>query len=244
MHKFRLVLMAILVLASTAPSYAGGGHGGTSVFIGVGGFGCCFGGFGFGGFWPPYGWGYAPPPAYAYAPPAYAYAPPAAWAGAPPAMTMSPVPPAAPAALAAPATSPPAGGPPPAQAVWHYCPTTSSYYPYVATCAVAWQTVPTTPPQSHPAHGPAHAAPAPMTVRPSRGVGDTPAEAFLRGIGGPHQGEPHVLAEFTNSAGEPCQELEHAVAVDGIKRRATAIVCERTDGHWVIATETARAAAN
>jgi surface antigen len=77
-----------------------------------------------------------------------------------------------------------------------------------------------------------------------RGVGDTAKEAFWRGVGGSHQGEPTLVAKFTNSSGEPCQELEHTVVVDGIHRRATAIVCERPDGHWVIATQTARTATN
>lgn len=238
MRRLRLVLWTLLLLAPTAPSYAGGGHGGTSVVIGFGGFGCCFGGFGFGGFWPPYGWGYAPPPAWAYAPPAYA--------GVPPPMAMSPAATAAPAALAAPhAQSPSAAAPPATEAVWYYCPTTKGYYPYVANCAVAWQTVPTTPPTTHLVHAPTHVAPAPIAPeRPTRGVGATPTEAFWHGVGGSPRGEPKLVAEFNNSSGQPCQELEHTVVVDGIHRRATAVVCERPDGHWMIATQTARAAAN
>jgi hypothetical protein len=236
MRKLRLVLTTLSVLTATAPSHAGGGHGGGAVFIGVGGFGCCFGGFGFGGFWPPFGWGYAPPP------PAWAYAPPAAWESLPPAMAMPPRTTGSPTALAAPPPTPPSSAaPPPKEAVWYYCPATNGYYPYVATCAVAWRTIPTTPPQSNLVHGPARAAPAPtIPERPVRGVADTPTEAFLRGIGGSHVGESQVVAEFTNSSGQPCQELEHTVVVNGVHQRATAIVCERTDGHWVIATEESR----
>jgi hypothetical protein len=235
-RKLRLVLTTLLVLTPTAPSYAGGRHGGGSVFIGVGGFGCCFGGFGFGGFWPPFGWGYAPPP------PAWAYAPLAAWASVPPAMAMPPAATGSPAALAAPSAAHPsaAASPPPKEAVWYYCPATSRYYPYVATCAVAWQTVPTTTSQSNLVHRPVRAAPARTTPeRLVRGVADTPTEAFLRGIGGSRVGEPQIVAEFTNSSGQPCQGLEHTVVVNGLHQRATAIVCERTNGHWVIATEEA-----
>jgi hypothetical protein len=230
MGKLRLVLAMLLLLMPIVPSYASGGHGRGVVFVGVG----AVGGFGFGGFWPPIGWGYTPPPA-------WTYVPPAAWASVPPAMAMSPPATASPTAPAAPSATGPSAAAisPPKDAVWYYCPATSGYYPYVATCAVAWQTVPTTPPQSNLAHGPARAAPAPKTAAPVRGVADTPTEAFLRGTGGPHEGEPRVVAAFTNSSSQPCQELERTVVVDGVHQRATAIVCERTDGHWVIATEEA-----
>jgi len=30
---------------------------------------------------------------------------------------------------------------------WYYCPSSSGYYPYVRSCAVAWQRVPPTPPK-------------------------------------------------------------------------------------------------
>jgi hypothetical protein len=231
MGKLRLVLAMLLLLTPIASSYASGAYGRGSVFLGVG----AFGGFGFGGFWPPIGWGYAPPPA-------WTYAPSAAWASVPPAMAMSPPATASPTALAAPSATVPSAAAisPPKDAVWYYCPATSSYYPYVATCAVAWQTVPTTPPRSNLVHGPARAAPAPTTPeRAVRGIGDTPAEAFLRGTGGPHEGESRVVAEFTNSSGQPCQERQHTVVVDGTHQRATAIVCERSNGRWVIATEEA-----
>jgi hypothetical protein len=44
-----------------------------------------------------------------------------------------------------PAPAPVAPPPAAAAAVWYYCPPTQSYYPYVSTCAVAWQQVPATP---------------------------------------------------------------------------------------------------
>ncbi|HEY6896058.1 MAG TPA: hypothetical protein VI279_02255 [Rhodocyclaceae bacterium] len=37
-------------------------------------------------------------------------------------------------------------GPAPAPAVWYYCDSTQSYYPYVPSCAEGWRTVPATPP--------------------------------------------------------------------------------------------------
>lgn len=234
MRKLRLVLTMLLVITGTAPSYAGAGHSRGSVFIGVGGFGCCFGGFGFGGFWPPFGWGYAPPP------PPWVYASPAAWASVPPAMAMPPPATGSPTALAAPSAtqSSAVASPPPKEAVWYYCPATSGYYPYVPTCSMAWQTVPTKPQQSDLAHAPARTTPAPATREtPVRAIADTPTAAFVRGIGASHQGEPQILAEFTNSAGQPCQVLERTVVVAGVHQRATAIVCERNNGHWVIATE-------
>ena len=46
---------------------------------------------------------------------------------------------------------PPTAGtaaPPPAGNAYYFCPTSKSYYPYVATCSVAWRPVPTTPPKS------------------------------------------------------------------------------------------------
>lgn len=222
MRKLRLALAMLMLLTPIAPSYAGGGQGRGSVFIGVVGFS----GFGFGGFWPPLV--YAPPPA-------WTYAPPADWVGGP---AMSP--PASPTAIAASsATSPStAASPHPKDAVWYYCSATSGYYPYVSTCAVAWQMVPTTPAHSNLAHRQTRAAPTPtMPERPVRGLANTPTVASLHGMGGSHEGASRLVAEFTNSSGQPCQELEHTVVVDGVDQRATAILCERTGGHWVIATE-------
>ncbi len=259
MVRLRLVLTAFLVLLSAAPSYAHGGRGGGRVFIGFRGFGCCFGGF-----WPSFGWGFAPPPVWAFAPPpVWSFAPPFGWGFAPPAWSFthpaawtSPpailVPPPPPASNAptpltpqrAPSASPSGAATPPSQDAWYYCPTTSSYYPYVATCAVPWQTVPTTPPQLQAPQASirpsAHAAVAAPPVR----AADTPTEAFLRGLGGPRQGEPRLVSAFRNSSGQACQQLERSIVVDGIHQHATAIVCERADGRWVISPETVQEARN
>lgn len=101
---------------------------------------------------PPYAYGhYAPPyypapsyyaPAY-YAPPYATYAPPP---GAPPqAGPAAPVPPPPPP----PTTHPKAGyAPPPARDAYYFCPASKAYYPYVATCPVAWRSVPIIPPKS------------------------------------------------------------------------------------------------
>lgn len=87
---------------------------------------------------PPYGY-YMPPyypapaPGY-YAPPYLAYAPPPAA-----------VPQTAPGAPP-PTVRPPASyAPPPVQNAYYFCPASKAYYPYVASCAVAWRRVPTTP---------------------------------------------------------------------------------------------------
>ncbi len=87
--------------------------------------------FGFGGFglwdpfWYPWGWGGYPyyPYAYGYDPFAYPYGYPYPAAQYPLAQ--------APAA--------------PAQNVWYYCRPSNAYYPYVQSCAEAWQQVPTRP---------------------------------------------------------------------------------------------------
>jgi hypothetical protein len=67
---------------------------------------------------PPYGY-YAPPyyPAPSYYAPAY-YAPPAT-----------------------------AYAPAQGRNAYYYCPASKAYYPYVATCSVAWRSVPLTPPK-------------------------------------------------------------------------------------------------
>ena len=83
---------------------------------------CCGIGLGFWG-WPAYPYPYYPD---YYA---YPYYPPAA-----PAV-------AVPAAPAAPATAPAAAN------TWYYCSESKAYYPYVQTCASAWQPVPATPPK-------------------------------------------------------------------------------------------------
>ena len=90
---------------------------------------------------PPYGY-YAPPyyPAPNYYAPAY-YAPPTA---------VSPqTAPEAPVPLTphSPTTHSPAShAPPPASDAYYFCPASKGYYPYVATCAVAWRSIPITPP--------------------------------------------------------------------------------------------------
>jgi hypothetical protein len=93
---------------------------------------------------PPYGY-YAPPyyPAPSYYAPAY-YAPPTAASpqtapGAP--LPLTPPPPHSPANHA----------PPAASDSYYFCPASKGYYPYVASCAVAWRPVPITPsPRSSP----------------------------------------------------------------------------------------------
>jgi len=47
----------------------------------------------------------------------------------------------APAQAAAPATAPPGGS-----AVWYYCESSKTYYPYVSECKEGWKEVPATPP--------------------------------------------------------------------------------------------------
>ena len=90
---------------------------------------------------PPYG--YYPPPYYpapTYYEPAY-YAPPT---GASPQTA-----PGAPVPLTPP---PPTThsranhAPPPGSDAYYFCPASKGYYPYVSSCAVAWRSVPITPP--------------------------------------------------------------------------------------------------
>ena len=101
---------------------------------------------------PPYHYGYYAPPYYpapsyyapAYYSPSYAgYAPPPA--AAPQAAPGAPVPLPPPSATA---RRPAGSAPPPAGNAYYFCPTRKAYYPYVATCPVAWRPVPTTPPKS------------------------------------------------------------------------------------------------
>ena len=73
-----------------------------------------------------YGWPAYP---YPYYPDYYAYYPP-------PAPVV-----AAPAAPAAPPSAPAAAN------TWYYCTDSKAYYPYVQTCASAWQPVPAAPPK-------------------------------------------------------------------------------------------------
>jgi hypothetical protein len=90
---------------------------------------------------PPYG--YYPPPNYPtpnYYAPAY-YAPPTAISpqttpGAP--LSLTPEPPAT--------HSPASHASHPSSDAYYFCPASNGYYPYVTTCAVAWRSVPMTPP--------------------------------------------------------------------------------------------------
>jgi hypothetical protein len=167
MPMLRVFPIAILVLALTSPSYGHGGMGGMH-----GGMGDMHGGFhddhfhddhfhdghfhgnvffGFGSFAPFYPYGYP----YPYYPYAYAYPypyPPVTYAP-PPAGAPQAAPPGAPVPLTPP---PPTAHPPasyvqpPARDAYYFCPASKGYYPYVATCAVAWRPVPATPPQLQP----------------------------------------------------------------------------------------------
>jgi hypothetical protein len=162
MPKLRVLPIAILTLGLTSPSYGHGGMGGMH-----GGFhndhfhndhfhdghfhDNVF--FGFGGFAPFYPYAYP----YAYYPYAYPYPYPYPY---PYAVTYAP-PPAAPPPRAAsgapvPLTPPPptahlpaSYAPPPVRSAYYFCPANKGFYPYVASCAVAWRPVPTAPPQLH-----------------------------------------------------------------------------------------------
>ena len=90
---------------------------------------------------PPYGY-YVPP---YYAAPTY-YAP--AYFAPPAALSAHPAPEApAPLTPQPPTTHSSASHPSPASSdAYYFCPASKGYYPYVASCAVAWQSVPITPP--------------------------------------------------------------------------------------------------
>jgi hypothetical protein len=116
------VLVVAILAFNTAPSHAWGGHhfhGGTRVFVGVGGpF-----------WWGPYPYWYYPPP------PAYVYAPPAVVVQQPPVYVEQNPPP------------PSAGAPAAPQQFWYYCQPSGAYYPSVQTCQEAWVKVPSRGPQ-------------------------------------------------------------------------------------------------
>lgn len=192
-----------------------GGHFHSGVFFG-------FGGFGYPYYPYPYAYGYPYPYPYPY-PYAY-YAPPSAPGATPP---DSPGPPQ-------PLTPPPPPAtyaPPPGQSVYYFCPTTKSYYPYVATCAVAWQSVPVMPPAQpqYVVHAGEPPAPPPAST-PS--VLDTSDEAFLDG-----QGESRVVVQFRNEAGQACRVLQRIIVIDGVRHSATGTICQRADGRWVISPQ-------
>jgi hypothetical protein len=116
------VLAVALLLAFAGPSLAGGGHrgghfhGGTRVFVGVGG--------------PFWWWGAYPYPYYYYPPPYYTYTPPPVVVQEPPVYVQQDV-----------VTSPP-GSATAAQGYWYYCPSSRDYYPSVTSCPEAWIKVP------------------------------------------------------------------------------------------------------
>ena len=129
------LIAATLVGATASPAFADhGGHGGFHGGFHHGfhdhdgfrdrfhnRFFFGFGGFGFfDPFWPVAGYPYYP---YGYAAYGYPYGYP--YPAYPPA--------------AAPAAATPTA--------WYFCPASKSYYPYVQSCAVTWQQVPSQPPQ-------------------------------------------------------------------------------------------------
>lgn len=116
-----ICLLAMALLAVSAqPSLAWrGGHGGTRVFIGVGGY--------YGGFYP-----YPYPYPYYYYPPYYVYTPPAVVVQQPPVYVQQQQ--QQPAA-AAPA---PTQSATPTEGYWYYCQSAGDYYPKVASCPEAW----------------------------------------------------------------------------------------------------------
>jgi hypothetical protein len=127
MRKFGTAIAAAILsvaFASSALAQHHGGHGG--FHGGRGGFHGGYHGFFGGVFVDPFFWDY--PYLYGYPYPYSAY--PYPYAG--PSVYPPPAPPVAAA---------------PPQNVWYYCPSSHGYYPYVATCSVAWQQVPATPPQ-------------------------------------------------------------------------------------------------
>ena len=127
---------------------------------------------------------------------------------------------------------------PPAQSVYYFCPATNAYYPYVTSCAVVWRVVPTTPPDAeYRVTDEREHAPLKPTLPPA-------TEAFLRSLVGPPQREPRALAEFRNSSGQACRELERVIVIDGVQQPAIAVVCQRADGRWVISPERPEEATN
>ena len=111
------LLAVALVVALAAPALAGGRHHhhrhGPRVFVGVG---------------PRFWWGPYPYPYYYYPPPYYVYTPPPVVVQDPPVYVQQ-------QATPTPST-------PPAEAYWYYCPSSSEYYPTVATCNEPWIKVP------------------------------------------------------------------------------------------------------
>lgn len=131
MFKLKILVAAALIAAAAHPAFADhGGHGGFH-----GGFRHDHDGFrdhfhhrfffGFGGFFDPF-WPWAGYPYYPYGYAAYGYP-----YGYPyPAYPLAAAPAVAPAA---------------APNVWYFCRPSMTYYPYVQSCAEAWQQVPAQP---------------------------------------------------------------------------------------------------
>jgi hypothetical protein len=122
------LLIAALLIATVAPSEAGGRHhhrhGHGRVFIGLGlGFGPGWYGYPYYGY-PYYPYWYYPPPAYAY--PAPVVQQPTVY------VEQKPVPPAGSAPAAA-------------QQYWYYCESAAGYYPSVESCPEPWVKVPARP---------------------------------------------------------------------------------------------------
>jgi len=188
MRRFWILPSAVLALVLAAPAYAQhGGHGHSSVFFS----------FGFGGFAP-----FAPlPTPYAYYPYPYASYPDGAAYASPVGQAPSP----------APIYAPPSAE----MATYYFCPATNSYYPYVASCAVAWQRRPATP---------ADPQPRSAAVPPARSTAPAP----------PPGSEPRVVSRFKNAAGQECQEFEETILIDGAHQRATGTACQGADGRRVI----------
>jgi len=110
-----LMIVALLVVVTVAPSYAGGRHfhGGPRVFVGLG----------FGPVWyHPYPYWYYPPPAYVYSPPVVVQQPSVY-------VEQAPAPPVA-------------SAPSVPQQYWYYCEPSSAYYPNVQSCTDPWVKVP------------------------------------------------------------------------------------------------------
>lgn len=140
--KTILTFLAMAGICTLAPLTAQAGNVGWAVSVG-GGYGGGHGGAwrpaaygpGWGGGWGPawrggyYGPGYGYPYAGAY------YSPPVVYV-APPIVTYAAPP--QPMVLAS----------QPQPAVWYYCEASGQYFPYVQSCASAWQTQPAMPPSS------------------------------------------------------------------------------------------------
>jgi len=128
--KTILMLLAMAGLYMLAPLTAQAGNVGWAVSVGGG-----YGG-GYGGGWRPaaYGPGWGPAWRGGYYGPGYGY-PYAGGYYSPPVVYVAPQQPMVLASQ-------------PQPAVWYYCESSGQYFPYVQSCASAWQTQPAMPPSS------------------------------------------------------------------------------------------------